>query len=229
MSAFQIKILAIITMIIDHVGIFLFPDIVILRIIGRISFPLFAWLIANGARHTKNINNYLKRLLIFAVISQVPFILAMRLIEPNFWELNILFTLAIGLLVIILVQKIDNTFLKLLNIVLVFVIAYYLKVDYGVMGVASVVAFYMFFENQTYMLISQTIIFLSELMLSWLLMLPTGLWEIIYKYNYYQPLAVISLVFIFLYNKKEGAKMKYLFYVFYPMQFVVLYLIKVFV
>jgi len=113
MSAFQIKLLALITMVIDHVGVFLFPDIQLLRMIGRISFPLFAWLIANGAMHTKNINNYLKRLLMFAIISQIPFILAMRLVEPNFWELNILFTLAIGLMAILLFQKIDNLYLKI--------------------------------------------------------------------------------------------------------------------
>jgi len=225
MSAFQIKLLALITMVIDHVGVFLFPDIQLLRMIGRISFPLFAWLIANGAMHTKNINNYLKRLLMFAIISQIPFILAMRLVEPNFWELNILFTLAIGLMAILLFQKIDNLYLKILNIVLLFIITYYLKVDYGVMGVASVLAFYVF-KNEMHIIISQTVIFFSELMIVWLLMLPAGMWEIVTSNHYYQPLAIMSLIFIFLYNKKEGAKMKYFFYVFYPMQFVVFYLIK---
>ena len=90
MTVFHLKIIAILTMTIDHVGFFFFPDIEVLRIIGRLSFPLFAWLIANGAYHTKNMHAYLVRLFIFALISQVPFSLAFRLISPLDTGLNIL-------------------------------------------------------------------------------------------------------------------------------------------
>src|SRR6266702_2418964 len=100
MNTFTIKVIAVGLMVIDHVGVFFFPDISLLRIIGRGAFPLFAWLIANGVYHTSNINNYLNRLLFFAVISQVPYLLANRQIDFFFTQYNVLFTLFLGLLTI---------------------------------------------------------------------------------------------------------------------------------
>src|SRR5205085_4973530 len=97
MTTFQIKLIAIIAMVIDHIGLFFFPHILLLRIIGRLAFPLFAWLIANGAHHSKNPTKYLTRLFLFALLAQIPFILINRLIDPSFWELNVLFTLFLGL------------------------------------------------------------------------------------------------------------------------------------
>ncbi|MFN2363319.1 MAG: TraX family protein, partial [Halarsenatibacteraceae bacterium] len=76
MSSFQIKMVAITTMLIDHIGSIIFPEYIILRVIGRLAFPLFAFLITEGYRHTSNINRYLVRLSIFALISQYPFWLA---------------------------------------------------------------------------------------------------------------------------------------------------------
>src|SRR5882724_7582394 len=97
MTAFTIKIIAIITMIIDHIGLFFFPTVPELRLIGRLSFPLFAWLIANGAYHTHNIRLYLKRLVICAIVSQVPFIMVNKHLDSDIWLLNVVFTLSIGL------------------------------------------------------------------------------------------------------------------------------------
>src|SRR5207244_4281126 len=96
----QIKILAIICMIIDHVGLFFFPEYTLFRIVGRIAFPLFAWLIANGAHFTRNIRAYLTRLFALAVISQLPFTLANQQIGAPLLYLNVVFTLSLGLLAI---------------------------------------------------------------------------------------------------------------------------------
>ncbi len=96
MSSFQLKMIAVITMLIDHIGAVIFPDIIVLRIIGRLAFPLFAFLITEGYRHTSNFNRYLGRLFIFAIISQYPFWLAFGFDAG----LNIFSTLFLGLIAI---------------------------------------------------------------------------------------------------------------------------------
>ncbi|MFB2968893.1 TraX family protein [Aerosakkonema sp. BLCC-F183] len=70
MTAFQIKVLAALLMLVDHIGAIFFPKIFVLRIVGRLSFPLFAWLIGQGEKHTKNFKLYLVRLIILGLISQ---------------------------------------------------------------------------------------------------------------------------------------------------------------
>ena len=81
-------------MTIDHVGYTLFPDLVILRIIGRLAFPLFAYLIALGLNSTKKPKKYLLTLLLFGFISQLPYFLVFN-IQP-FERLNIFFSLFLG-------------------------------------------------------------------------------------------------------------------------------------
>ncbi|MGH7204320.1 MAG: TraX family protein [Candidatus Levyibacteriota bacterium] len=213
MSAFQIKVLAIVTMILDHMGLFFFPHFVILRLIGRISFPLFAWLIANGARHTHNGNLYLLRLTLFAIIAQIPFIMANQLLDPSFFELNVLFTLSFGLIAILFIQRTQNRYLWLLISVLACISAYLLKSDYGASGVLEIIAFYLFFNNFRSMLLAQGVIFLGDYVLS-----PH------YATNLSELLGLFSLIFIYCYNSKPGVKVQYLFYLFYPLQYVFFYL-----
>jgi hypothetical protein len=86
-----LKIIAIITMTVDHVGAILYPDLIVLRIIGRIAFPLFAYLITLGIESTKKPGRYLITLFSFALVSQIPYSLAFE-IQP-FEQLNILFPL----------------------------------------------------------------------------------------------------------------------------------------
>ena len=69
MSSFVLKLIAIITMLIDHIGAVLYPEIRWLRLIGRIAFPIFAYLVAEGFYKTSDIKKYLKRLFIFALVS----------------------------------------------------------------------------------------------------------------------------------------------------------------
>jgi len=99
----SLKWLAILTMTIDHVGVALYPEHIVLRYIGRLSFPLIAYLLILGLESTRNVKNYFTRLLLFALISQVPFYLA-RGVLP--WEqLNIFFTLSLGVLFIYLFER----------------------------------------------------------------------------------------------------------------------------
>src|SRR5579872_1334795 len=142
MNTFQLKTIAIITMFIDHMGLFLFPQYFLFRIIGRLAFPLFAWLIANGAHHTHNIGKYLQRLYLFALISQIPFFLANHGIDPHFLGLNVLCTLFFGLLAIYFIQCTNNRVYWVVITVVFASIAQFLETDYGGFGVASIVLFY---------------------------------------------------------------------------------------
>lgn len=96
LTAYHLKLIAVVTMLIDHVGLALLPQVTFLRIIGRIAFPIFAFLIAEGCRYTSSRWKYALRLGLFTLISQVPYVLG--LYPDNFpkgilWQLNIFYTL----------------------------------------------------------------------------------------------------------------------------------------
>jgi hypothetical protein len=90
-------------MVIDHIGKILYPDLLLLRIIGRLSFPIFAYLIVLGIESTKKPRKYMVTLLSFAVISQLPYFLAFG-IQP-FERLNILFSLFLSAVTIYFYNK----------------------------------------------------------------------------------------------------------------------------
>jgi hypothetical protein len=98
-----LKVIAIVTMTIDHISTILYPDLLFLHIIGRLSFPLFAYLIMLGIESTKKPRKYMVTLLSFALISQIPYFLAFE-IQP-FERLNILFTLFLSALTIYFFNK----------------------------------------------------------------------------------------------------------------------------
>ncbi|MCX8154171.1 MAG: conjugal transfer protein TraX [Candidatus Bathyarchaeota archaeon] len=98
-----LKLIAIVAMAIDHVGDIFYPDSLVLHIIGRLAFPLFAYLVALGVESTAKPKKYFATLFIFAVISQFPYFLAFR-IQP-FERFNILFSLLFGALTIYLFNK----------------------------------------------------------------------------------------------------------------------------
>jgi hypothetical protein len=100
LSAFNIKILAALFMLMDHVCYVLVPNLLILHYFGRLSFPLFAWLLAEGAKHTRNAYRYGSRLLIAAIITQPIYTVVFKSSS-----LNILFTLLIGLVMLRLVRR----------------------------------------------------------------------------------------------------------------------------
>jgi len=223
MTTFQIKLIAILTMIIDHIGLFFFPDIVAFRLIGRISFPLFAWLIANGAYHTKNSDLYLKRLFILACISQIPFTVANVLIGHHLWFFNVVFTLSLGLAAIIFINKTKDDLAKILIISSAVGVAYIFNTDYSFVGVLSIICFYYFYKSPWWTLILQSIIFSLPLVLY-------ALKSFFYQgFVHLEPVHFIywlgvltSLSCIYYYNGREGRKAKYLFYLFYPLQYIII-------
>lgn len=221
MTSFHIKIIAIITMVIDHVGLFFFPEHPILRDIGRLAFPLFAWLIANGAYHTHDIQKYMKRLLVLAVVSQVPFTIANQHIGSPLFYLNVVFTLVLGLLSIYILKNNRNVLLSSVLVLACAGIANLIHSDYGAAGVLSIVAFYIFYNNKKAMVFSQVII-MSILPAMTLILMSIKKIDLssYYLSSFTETYGLLSLALIFFYNNKVGYKMKYLFYIFYPLQYI---------
>ncbi|MFC1790243.1 TraX family protein [Patescibacteria group bacterium] len=227
MPAFAIKIIALITMVIDHLGYFFFPKVELFRLIGRLSFPLFAWAIANGARYTKNINLYLARIGVFATISQIPYLMANRLVEPSFSKLNVLFTLFIGLVIIKFISH-KNLIIRFLVTSTLLIMATQLKLDYGIENVLSIITFYLFFNKPPLLIPIQSFLYSFNYLYHTFLLSPTRPLTLALKYGYFAPFAVFSLPITFLYNHKKGKNLKYLFYLFYPLQFVFFYITGLF-
>lgn len=222
MTSFQIKLIAIITMVIDHVGLFFFPDIIFFRMIGRISFPLFAYLIANGAHYTKNINKYIGRMFVFALISQTPYYLAHKLIDADRDTLNVLFTFSLALVAISFSKKYKNTIVSFVVVASTAVIAHLLKVDYGIFGILLITSFYLFFANNKMKILS--FVFLA--LCSSVIPAMRGDSLNISAIDLAPLLGMFSLIFILFYNNKQGPKAKYLFYIFYPLQYLIIYLVR---
>ncbi len=94
------QIIAMLSMLIDHIGIIFFPGDVTWRIIGRAAFPIYAYFIVQGYFRTRDVNRYLRRLVILAVLSQVPFMLGLSTLK-----INVIGTLAVCLAVLILADR----------------------------------------------------------------------------------------------------------------------------
>lgn len=208
-----IKLLGIITMTIDHIGSVIFPNVLILRIIGRIAFPLFAWCILLGYYRTSNIKKYIIRLLLVAVISQPIYCL---LFNYPFYKLNVIFTL---LLEILFIYSLDKK--KYHYIPFVFIVCILLKVDYK-FDIIIFTLIYYYFRNFTFAFI-----------LSFLTYSYTYAQSNVIVRNYpamLQCFSILSLPII-VFNTKILSKLKinkYLFYLFYPTHLLILYIIKLF-
>ena len=93
----MLKLLALLTMLIDHIGYMFFPNEVLFRIIGRLAFPIFAYQIAMGYSKTSNLKRYTARLALFAFITQIPFSFFNPNMSFNPIRLNVLFTFVTGI------------------------------------------------------------------------------------------------------------------------------------
>ncbi len=218
MSVFTLKIIACISMVLDHIKYALpITSNYATIYLGRIAFPLFAFLVVEGYVHTKDLKKYLKRLLIFALISQVPFML-FRTLVGEYMMLNVMFTMILGLFAIMAFERIKNKLFSIPVSLVVIFLGYVLKVDYSWFGVATILVLYIFRDNEFKKMISFIILTLiyyySRVQIN--LLQP----EIL---GYYFA-TISSLIFICSYNGKLGRKMKYFFYWFYPIHMIVLYL-----
>lgn len=206
LSTFALKMIAVISMAIDHTGAVLFPRYAILRIIGRLAFPIYAFLLVEGFFHTRDVKKYAIRLGLFALVSEVPFDLAFFR-TPFYWgHQNIFFTLFLGILAILFVEKQKNNFLGFILLFTGGFVAEFLHTDYGAFGILTIAIYYVFRKKDILKTVS---IALSNILLA------GGI----------QAYAALSMIPILFYNGKKGPSLKYLFYGFYPLHLLILYML----
>ncbi len=213
MSGFALKCLALALMSIDHVGAIIFPQVRILRLVGRLSFPIFSFLIAEGYAHTSSFRRYLSRLCLFALLSEIPFDLAFHGRAFDVSAQNIFFTLALGLAAIELVERFrqERPWLSLLCAAVLFALSELFHCDYGWFGVALTVCFYLLRESRVLALITFCLLDVAR-------SLPARVTQL-YAVGAALPLA--------LYNGRRGRySIKGFFYAFYPLHLLLLWGIR---
>jgi len=133
-----LKIIALVCMIFDHIGVAYFPNTVEFRILGRMALPLYAWCLVVGSEYTHNVLKYALRLFIIGIISQPFYVMAL----DNSWsKLNILFLLCLGVLAIAGIRK-KWHYSEFWAPALCFIAALALHIDYGWKGLAFILLLY---------------------------------------------------------------------------------------
>lgn len=213
-----LKLIALITMLLDHIGAVLVVSpqpYYALRLIGRIAFPIFCFLLVEGFLHTRNLWRYAFRLFLFALISEIPFDLAFH--QTLFYkdQQNVFFTLLIGLLVISILHNLEETLkdkpviyliCRAIAIAAGMGIAWCLKTDYSYIGVLAITLLYVFHRQRT-----------SAIACACFFLCFSSVTEIT---------SFASVPLIMAYNGKRGLSLKYVFYLFYPIHLLILYLIS---
>ena len=207
LSTFTLKLIAVISMAIDHTGAVLFPSNIVLRMIGRLAFPIYTFLLVEGFFHTRDAKKYVIRLGIFALISEVPFDLAFYGSPFFYGHQNVFFTLFLGMVVLILMKNFKHSYMAFIAFFIMSIIAELLHTDYGAFGILLIAFFYAFREKDILKTVSVTG---ANILLS------GGI----------QSLASLSMLPILFYNGKKGPTLKYVFYAFYPVHLLVLYIIS---
>lgn len=225
-DGFTLKIIAIVTMFADH-SIIIFPNASWLHYIGRLALPIFCYLIVEGFYHTHSIKKYGERLLFFAVIAQMPYMLCIY--KSLSWNgFNILFTLFIGVMVIAIIDRCkDEKVLYILSIIVVTAGGQYLTKAFHTDGcyiaVYMIVCFYIFRNHRLLQFVAMVIINGYLALSVNLTTISIGQITIPIQEQIY---GILSLIPIWLYNGKKGLSSKriqYGFYAFYPIHLILLW------
>lgn len=205
MTGFQLKLLAMLAMTADHIGAVFFPEIPLLRWIGRMAMPVLCFFIGEGLRHTRSPRRYLLRLTGFALLSELPFDLAFYG-GIEWGHQNVYFTLALGLLALWAIQSRGmEGWLLALTAALA---AELLGCDYGMYGVLLILLLDRFHRARSEQLAAAALLNLAFF----------GLQT--------QTLSLIALPLLWLYNGKRGRDDRRLFYLYYPAHLCVLGILR---
>lgn len=230
MSALSLKILALVTMIIDHVGAVFFPQYIFLRYIGRLSFPIYAFLVSEGFVHSHDRLKYFLRLFAFGLISEIPydFLLYGGIFSTR--SQNIMFELALGVVMLSCVEKVTQKgkYLFIIPSLAVILISELLGLSYGIYGMVLILTAYIVREKgvkiQALYSAGTTIIFKG--MVDFSLPFIFGPLEVL-STNSTQCLAIMAALPIMMYNGQKGKKsFKWFFYIIYPAHLVLFILVR---
>lgn len=223
MSSFMLRMLALISMMIDHAGLALFPRTDAFRCVGRLAFPLYCFLLVQGYIHTRDLRAYTRRLLFLAFLSEIPFDLLIFGRISSSMEQNVLFSLLLGLAAVYAAHRFEREPQRAaMNILLLFMASMLFQVSYGWLGVALCLCFYKLRHSR----IRQALYLLPVEGVYCLSLALSGVetnWVLI------SLCAMFSAIPICLYSGKPGLRHKFvsfLFYTAYPAHIVALLIIR---
>ncbi len=220
------KMIACLIMFVDHIGAVIIEKYLrtlsgdefyriydfdlIIRYIGRLAFPMFCFLLVEGFLYTKSRARYAVRLLVFGILSEIPFNLA---ISGGLWDnthQNVFFTLLIGLGVMIFCEKLrekwQKPWLQFIGMAVIVptgaILAEYLRTDYGKIGVITIFVMYLLRNNKMREMLAGSIVLMADNAMEWT--------------------ALFALIPVALYNGKKGKLPKLFFYLFYPVHLLAL-------
>jgi hypothetical protein len=184
-------------MLIDHIGLVFYPEMVLFRAVGRLAFPLFAYQVTTGLMHTSDTGRYASRLFFFAVLSQLPYILLLQTAE-----LNVLFTFAFAVLIVHLLER--KYYWQFCIIFSAIISIYFsLSFDYGFYGIITVIGLYVIRGKYP-----------GDLVFSVFFTVVTFYGA--YQYGQLQVLSFFAVPFFYFRDELRFLKMKYFYYAFYP-------------
>lgn len=197
----MLKLFAVFSMIIDHVGLAFYPHLIFLRIFGRLAFPIFAYYLVQGYIHTSSLKKYALRLLFFGFASQGIYMLFVGAIK-----INILFELFLGLVALHSYKNKD--YIVLIGVLWATLL---IPIDYSLYGILTILGFYIFQEKRKTIFVQSLVNMAGVFLLG--------------------PIQAYSLVStpLILYYPKSFPKIqlnKYFFYVFYPAHLALLYFLS---
>lgn len=233
LSGSTLKFIAMITMLIDHIGAVVWLRYIldmqshissveqynsmvmlyrVMRGIGRIAFPIYCFLLVEGFQKTRNLKKYILRLGVFALIAEVPFDLAFTARVFSLSYQSVMLTLLVGVLtmwgVSLLERHVKNKILLVLGGALVIALgagaAELMKTDYGYLGILCIMVLYALRRVKWMQILGGCLVFS---------------WEV------WAPVAFLPIAF---YDGRRGLRLKYVFYLFYPLHLLILYLICVY-
>ena len=226
-----LRLLAILFMVLDHLWATVVPGNLWLTCLGRLAFPIFAFQLCEGYRHTSDYRRYRRRLLVFALLSEIPFNLfyAGSVIFP--FHQNVLFTLLLGLLAIRQADRlrreegIKKKSLRCLALLLILAGGVVLFPDYGLMGIMTVLCFFVFRDHRLFQLAAMAVLNIFTFKGQ---TIPISLFGLACDFPI-QGFALLALPLIWLYNGEKGRGGKGLrlfWYIFYPLHMLALYFIQ---
>lgn len=213
----QLKVIAMVTMTVDHIGAYLFPQLVWLRIIGRLAFPIYAYMIAEGCRHTRSMGRYLASLAVMAAACQVVYFFAM---DSVYMSILVTFSLSVGLIWLQDFSEKQQTLFSRILVFAGFLTVFFLcellpsllpdtdySIDYGIIGVLTPVVIYSCKDRA------------SRLVGCGLSLVVLAAFS-----HYTQWFSLFALIPLAMYNGQRGKwNMKWFFYLFYPAHLLVIH------
>ena len=223
MSSFTLRALALLSMFADHAGLALFPRIGAFRCVGRLAFPLYCFLLVQGYIHTRDLRAYARRLLLLAILSEIPFDLLIFGRVSCLVEQNVLFSLLLGLAAVWAVDRFeDQPVQAALGTLLLLLASMAARVSYGWLSVALCVGFYKLRASRA----KQALCILP---VEGVYCLSLALSGVEHSWVLVSLCAMASAIPVFLYSGKPGLRHKFvsfLFYAAYPLHIIALLVIR---